>query len=373
MVNLYKFFLLFIFLFIGALDARINYSLENTNYSISQESALNRSLKTYHYNYNRTRLKAQFLEKNFFSNLSLDAINYYDHNYLRSTEFSYLKSLRSDTPFSTQSTFNDHKNNTNYAKLHRLYLGYEDDQNLLKLGLQNITMGVGRFWSPTNLFNPKNIYALEADETFGVMAINYTRYLNDTTSLHLVGSLKENKTHKYALRYKTFLNFGELALNMIHSDTTKMIGYELEANLFDSGVELRSEGAFIDSDPQDGSKLNFYQGILGAEYGFVNGLNLSFEALYSSHKFKPLEIQKNLHSDLLPNMTQSNYYAGVSTAYTFNIFLDGSLLYIENFNSHEDPFASFVLNYTLNDYNTFTIGLISQKQKTYYLRYHLAF
>jgi hypothetical protein len=31
--------------------------------------------------------------------------------------------------------------------------------------LQNISMGVGRIWTPTNSFNPKNIYALESDVT----------------------------------------------------------------------------------------------------------------------------------------------------------------------------------------------------------------
>jgi len=132
-----------------------------------------------------------------------------------------------------------------YAKLYRLYAGYEDEENRVVVGLQNITMGVGHLWTPTNLFNPRNTYALEPDEVFGVAAISYTRHFSPTTDLSIVASQKANRSFKYAASLKGFLEFGDVAANVVSSDETLMLGYEVEGNLGDTGVEVRSEGAYI--------------------------------------------------------------------------------------------------------------------------------
>jgi hypothetical protein len=345
--------------------ADIDYTVQNSNIQINE---------AYSYNYNRLRLNMNYTDDDYFATLIADGVNYYGQSYINSHEFNILSGVKSDTPYKTQTSFRDYEDGLAYAKLYRLYGGYQDIDNRVTFGLQNITMGVGRFWNPTNLFNPKNIYAIEPDETFGVMALSYIRYLNDTTSINVLSSVKEDETLKYALRYKTFLEYGDVALDFMYSDTTKMLGYELEANLFDTGVEVRSEGAYVESslnNTQD--KVDFYQAILGAEYGFVNGLSLTVETLYSSQDFNSSQMLSNLNSDIISNMTSSKFYAGASLSYVFNIFLDGSILYIDSFEKQEDAFTSATLNYTLNDYNSFVFGVMSQEDEIYYIKYQLAF
>jgi len=178
-----------------------------------------------------------------------------------------------------------------------------------------------------------------------------------------------------------------IALNLVGSDETKMAGYEIEGNLADTGIELRSEGAYIKNKlriTQDTKETKeFFQGILGADYGFENGLSVVAEALYNSEKFSYDEILLNFDSEISSNLLYSHFYMAATLSYSFNLFLDGSLLYIESFNDHNSCFVSPTVTYTLNDYNTFTLGaMLTDGSKnsefgtfsnTYYFNYKLFF
>ena len=342
---------LLLFIFPYALMADFDYRVENANISISQDVKNNATL---FYNYDRLRFRGDYTKDNFFSTIIADGVNYYGNDYTQSIGFEYLQSVKSDTPFSTQSKYYDYNNGSAYAKVYRLYAGYEDAQNRVLAGLINISMGVGRIWNPTNLFNPKNPYALEPDEVFGVAGVSYTRHVNDTSSLTVVASQRADDTFKYAGRYKSFLEFADIGISMLSSNKTKMLGYEIEANLLDTGIELRSEGAYIKDDTE------FFQGIIGADYGFVNGVTLIGEVLYSSKKFSFAEQELHLNSDISQNIVHSNVYTALSLKYSFNIFLDGSLLYIESFNEADSRFISPSLTYTLNDYNALVLSSMLQ-------------
>ncbi len=350
------------------LYADFSYKIENTNFTISQESALPNSDKTYLYNYDRLRLRADYTKGEFFSTFIGDGVNYYGESYINSIDYAYVKFQKSDTPFQTQSEYKNYQNGAAYAKLYRLYGGYEDNANRVVVGLQNISMGVGRIWNPTNLFNPINSYALEPDETFGVAAVSYTRHIARNANITAVISQKEDSSLKYALKFKAFLDFADVGLNVISSDETTMIGYEIEGNLGESGVELRSEGAYINNE------VEFFQGIVGADYGFVNGITLTAEALYSSKTFSEEQILLHYNSEIFSNLVPSNFYTALSLTYSFNIYLDGALLYIEGFDGDKSRYIAPTLTYTLNDYNSFTLGAMSQNSKeTYFLKWQLSF
>jgi hypothetical protein len=369
------------------LFADIDYSVTNTNFTISQGSIFPNDERRYVYNYDRLRLRADLSEENFFATIIGDGVNYLGHDYVSSSSFEYIKLLKSDTSFATQSNYYDYYEGNVYAKLYRLYAGYEDENNRVVVGVQNITMGVGRIWNPTNLFNPRNTYALEPDEIFPVTAICYTRHIGDASDITIVASQKEDFTFKYALRYKTFLEFADFAFNVVYSDETKMAGYEIEANLADSGIEVRSEGAYIENSLHvtlSGiEKVEFSQGIIGADYGFENGISVIVEALYSSQSFGYDEILININSEILPNLLYSNFYIGSSLSYSFNLFLDASLGYIESFNDKNSRYITPTLTYTLNDFNTFSLGAMllngvddsefGMFSNTYYFNYALAF
>ena len=357
------------------LFAEMDTRIENSNFTINQESTT--------HNYNRLRLQSDYKHENFFGTFIGDGINYYGKELLNSSTFPFIKSQKSDTPFDTQTNFKNYGNGETYAKIYRLYGGWEDDKNRVVLGLQNITMGVGRIWTPTNIFNPKNSYALEPDETFRVAALSYTRHLDEMSQITVVSSQKENHKLKSALRYKTFFEVADVALNLIHSDETKMLGYKVEGNLADTGIEIRSEGAYIETQLQNQKKEQFFQAIVGADYGFENGITLVGEALYSSDSFDYPTIVQNINSDMLPNLHQNNFYMAANISYAFNLIFDASLLYVESFGTDNSRLIAPQVTYTLNDYNTFTLGALVNSGKkesefgsfgdTYYLRYLLSF
>lgn len=369
-----------------SLYADFDYTVNNTNFTISQGSILPSEDENYVYNYNRLRFRGDYTDDNIFSTIIADSVNYLGHDYVNSNSFEYVKRLEADVPFKTQTAYHDYYEGNTYAKLYRLYGGYEDNKNRVVLGVQNITMGVGRIWTPTNLFNPKNTYALEPDETYGVAALSYTRHLNETSQLSVVTSQKADHSFKYAAKYKSFLEYGDFGINLIRSNDTEMIGYELEGDLSNTGVEVRSEGAYIQHDLKtvnSQEEKGFFQGILGADYGFANGVSIVLEALYSSEIFSYQEVLLNLDSEILSNLVYSSLYTAVSLSYSFNIYLDTSFLYIESYNNQNSRFISPTLTYTLNDYNAFMLGAMIQNgpdgsefgdlENLYYFKYSLSF
>lgn len=371
--------LFFLLLLVHFVYADFDYTINNSNFTISQGSVLLGEEKRYIYNYNRLRFRGDYTDDGFFTTVIADAVNYLGDHYIDSDSFEYIDKIKSDTPFKTKT--ND---GPLYAKLYRLYGGYEDGKNRMVAGLQNISMGVGRIWTPTNIFNPKNSYALEPDEVFGVAAISYTRYISGTSHLNLVASQRADNSFKYAGIYKSFVGFAEIGVNAIISNDTKMAGYEIEGNLADSGIEVRSEGAYIEHTFTGTSdKKEFFQTIIGADYGFKNGVTLVLEALYSSEKFSYEEIIQNFDSEIASNLLYSNLYTAASLSYSFNIFLDASLLYIESFEAENSRFISPSLTYTLNDYNSFIFGAqiidaaseseFVSSENTYYFKWSFSF
>jgi len=369
----------FLFLSAHSVYADFDHAVNNSNFTISQGSALLGEEKRYTYNYNRLRFRGDYRDELFFATVIADAVNYLGDRYIDSDSFKYIEKIKSDTPFKTKT--ND---GPRYAKLYRLYGGYEESQNRVVIGLQNISMGVGRIWTPTNIFNPKNSYALEPDEVFGVAALSYTRYISTASHMNIVASQRADESFKYALRYKAFVGFAEMGVDAMISDDTKMAGYEIEGNLADTGIEVRSEGAYIEHSFADTSdKEKFFQGIVGADYGFKNGVTLVLEALYSSKKFSYQEIAQSFDSEIASNLVSSELYTAFSLSYSFNIFLDGSLLYIESFDGKESRFVSPSLTYTLNDYNSFMVGAqivggnsnsgFGSSDNTYYFKWSLSF
>ncbi len=84
-----------------------------------------------------------------------------------------------------------------------------------------------------------------------------------------------------------------------------------------------------------------------------------------------------------PNLLYLHFYMATTLSYSFNLFLDASLLYIESFNDQNSRFISPIITYILNDYNTFTLGAMltcgskssefGMFSNTYYFNYKLSF
>jgi len=362
--------------------AEFDWTLEDNNFTISAPS--NFTAQRYLYNFDRLRFQLNFNQDNLFATAILDGNTFYGKKYVNSLDYQFAQQFQPDTTFTTQSNWYSSNSTQFNAKVYRLYAGFENDNNRLVVGLQNITMGVGRLWTPTNIFNPNNPFAIEPDETPGVAAINYSRHLTDMSELSAVVSKRADDSTKYALRYKAFVGFGDFAIDYIKSTQSEMLGFEVEGNLAGTGIEIRSEIAHIKTMLLNQNKqTKFTQIILGADYGFKNGISLSTEALYSSKTFTRSQQLDNFNAEISNNIAFSHLSLGVVLTYSFNINFDISVTAIQSFNDNNSLFISPVVNYSINDKYSLSLGTLINSgsdesefgkfDDTYYLKFETSF
>ena len=354
------------------------FTVENTNFLLHQPDLLDTT--EYLYDYDRLRLSAVWRGETFFMTAIGDAVNYLGYDYVHSADYEYLDALRPDIPFEVRTESQMYGAGTAYARIHRLYGGYDDGLQRLSAGIQKISMGVGRIWTPTDLYNPKNSYAMEPDEVYGVLAFSYAYALTDLSTASAVVSIRKDRSLKYAARYKGYLAFADVGIDFIQSDDTLMVGYEIEGNLFDTGAEWRSEGGYFKNDPLDAA---FFQGIIGFDYGFENGVTWAVEGLYTSQTFTYEALIADYENEIINNMVLSPFYLGTTLSYDFNLLYSGSLLYIESFDGANSRFVVPTLTYSLGDHHTFSASaMLSQGGSdsefrafgnTYYLKWAMSY
>jgi hypothetical protein len=272
---------------------------------------------------------------------------------VHSPDFALLDRIRPDIPFEVRTEAQRYGAGAAHARIHRLYGGYDTGVQRLSAGIQKISMGVGRIWTPTDLYNPKNSTALEPDEVYGVLAAVYSYAVSGLSTVTAVASVRHDRTFKYAGRYKGYLAVADVGIDVIRSVDTLMLGCELEGNLFDTGAEWRLEGGYFENDPLEAA---FFQGIAGFDYGFENGVTWAVETLYSSETFSFAQLLDHYDSEIAGNMVQSPCYAGTTLMYDFNLAFSGSLLYIESFDDANSRFVVPSLTYTVGDHHTFSAG-----------------
>lgn len=169
----------------------------------------------------------------------------------------------------------DNSNNSNKTKIYRGYLNYMDEKQIITIGKQRVPYGVGRVWNPTDIFNPINATAIESDEREGVESIRYEYAINNLSTTDVTIS-----KNKYALRVKGYIKFADLGLLALkdNKDDKNVFGYEAQGEFLDTGIELRSEGAYFKNKNTD----NYEEFIIGAQYGFENSLTILGEYKYNS-------------------------------------------------------------------------------------------
>ncbi|MCW8822428.1 MAG: hypothetical protein OQK45_09375 [Sulfurovum sp.] len=327
-----------------------NFTIENTNYTISKipYAEEDRTL----YNYNRLRLTDKIKEGNWFANIILDIENYYGEMYIEGFEYQFLRSIKADTPFDIETDAKNYGEGEVFGRLHRFSVGYTDEKHNVVFGLQKITMGVGRIWTPTDLFNPRNPLALEPDQIYGNVALSYTYALGELSQAMGVVAKREDNSYKYAGRIKGNVAIGDVAVDFFSSNDAQMIAYEIEGNLFDTGIEWRSEGGYNKDKLLD---KDFYQTILGIDYGFVNGLTVMTEWLHSTKTYTADEILNFQKSSLGYNRHLSSDYVGASVYYDFNLLYSGALSVIYS-PEDQSSFISPLIEYSISDDASVAIG-----------------
>ncbi len=346
--------------------------LENSNFVISQGFSEGERVL---YDYNRLRLYDTLRHKGWYAELIGDLKNYYGEALVNSEGFAYAEGLDADTVFATRSRSAEIGSNRAFVQLYRAYGGYADEQHTVTLGLQKISMGVGRIWSPTDLFNPQNPYALEPDEVYGVFGASYSYAFSDLAQAGVVVAQRKDHTFKYAARIKGYTGYGDAALDIIQSENALMVGYELEGDLFETGALLRSEGGYYREETLD---VAFYQAIIGADYGFEEGTTVALEWLYSSKTFDETTIADRA-SDLPDNLMHSHHYIGATASRQFGLLWFGSLAWIENIDD-ANRYLAPSMDYSLSDEMTLSAGAmvfngsgVGVENNSYYVRWFVAF
>lgn len=331
----------------GAAESETTF--ENSNFTLS--SPLEGTGRQELFNTNRFRLTEHLRAGNWFATAIGDVKNILGYNTINSVSYQTASTRRSDTVFSTQTGRYDYTEGEVYAQLYRLYGGYADEKHRFSAGLQKVSMGVGRIWNPTDLFNPKNPLALEPDEVYGVFALSYTYSLSNLSQITAVTAQRADHSFKYAGRVKGYLGFADAAINAVSADDVGMIGYELEGELLESGIELRSEGGWFND------KLlhqQFFQGLIGADYAFENSLMIIGEWLHTSRTFER-EMGLRTPAGAANNLVRSRDYLGLSAGYQFDPLLYGTFSSIMNADDWSF-YAGPSLRYSLDDDMSLGLG-----------------
>ncbi len=308
----------------------------------------------YLYNYNRLRLSDTMKEGNFFMSIIADIDNYYGSGYIDSYEYKYLRSINADTPFDIETNAKNYGKGEVFGRLHRFNMGYVDEKHNVVFGLQKVSMGVGRIWTPTDLFNPRNPLALEPDQIYGAYALSYTYAMGTLTQVMGVVAKRHDDSYKYAGRVKTNMDVADIAVDLFSSNDAQMIAYEIEGNVFDTGIEWRSEGGYYKDKLLD---KEFYQAILGADYGFVNGLTVTAEWLHSSEIYSADEILLTQNNTLSNNRHLSSDYLGAYAYYDFNLLINGAISIVYDIDD-QSSFISPLLEYSLGDDSSLALGAL---------------
>lgn len=245
--------------------------------------------------------------------------------------------------------------NRNINKIYRAYWQYTQNKSMLTIGRQRVSLGVGKIWNPIDVFNPINIEDIESNERKGDDIVKYQYDINEQLNLNVILAEK-----KKAIRLKRYFNFADMSLIALNDNIANedMLGFDLQGELLETGVELRSEGGFF-KPKQEGK--NYQNWIIGAEYAFQNSL------------IALIEYKKN---------TKNNDNLATSFAYSLSFLSNINAIIIHNLDDNSNM-QSISLDYSLSDDKTLDIGFYSYQgnDKTqygdnptsYYLKFFIHF
>lgn len=332
-----KKYLFFFCSFLFLHGAQSEFAFENTNYILHSKSALDD--KPYMYDFNRFRITNDWSFDEVRFKIIADNENIISNEFLKTKEFDSLSTYEPDLPFETNSEFAGDDNLQNRFKLHRAYGEYFSQKHAITFGLFNTPFGVGRIWTPVDVFSPLNSLSLEVDEREGNFGAKYEYAINDLSALQVVISqTKEAKTKK-AIRAKGYLDFADFAVLAVETNLFKMAGYEFDSEILDTSIGFRSEGGIFE-DKATQNSYNKY--ILGVDYGFENSF-FTLEYLHS---------QINQYT----NIKEDSSYLGLHASFTPSMLWNLNFLAIRNLDDESFVFYPSAV-YSLSDEETLSFGL----------------
>ncbi|MCL5029430.1 MAG: hypothetical protein M1480_10505 [Bacteroidetes bacterium] len=246
-----------------------------------------------------------------------------------------------------------HQNNFNVTHyFDRLYFRQGFDQGNIIIGRQRIAWGVGRVWSPTDLFNPINPANFGKIEKDGVDAAAITYSFGNFTDLNIVYN-PQNKFSESNTGFRLRTNFDKYDFALVggYFDKRIITGGDFAGNFFDAGI--RGEG--IISMDKENLNNNFLKLIFGMDNQFTSKLYGLFEYQYNGegalNKFDYDLL--GLYEGRIINLSRN--YIVVSASYQLTALLTTTVSNNSNLND-----GSGYLNlsgvYSLTDNSSLTAG-----------------
>ena len=148
----------------------------------------------------------------------------------------------------------------------RLYVKQMFTVGEFVLGRQRISMGTGRIWNPTDLFNPINPANFSKIEKDGVDAFTGRIYLGSFTDFSfVVNPYDDFRKHNIGAKFRGNLAEYDFSCLIGRFGDRNVIGADFAGNFFDAG--FRGEGIY--SAPAHHGSNGFVKGILGFDNQFT--------------------------------------------------------------------------------------------------------
>lgn len=223
----------------------------------------------------------------------------------------------------------EHHSLQSKSSIYRGYLQYRGVTHFWSVGKQRIPLGVGRIWNPIDAFNPIDSEAIETDERAGTNSVRYEYAISELANID--ATIAEGKG---AVQVKGYLNYADVGLVGLwdEDEHQDIFGWEIEGELPNTGIELRSEGGSFHNRSTGERHTEF---ILGAEYGFANSLTLLTEYNYSDE-------------------TKIGYLAGLAS-YQLSMLWFCNLLVLNNLDD-QSGYVAPSLEYSLSDDMSLSAG-----------------
>lgn len=168
-----------------------------------------------------------------------------------------------------------------YAARHfidRLYFKQLFSVGEFVLGRQRISMGTGRIWNPTDLFNPINPANFAKIEKDGVDAFTGRVYLGSFTDLSFVYNPYDDFDHQnIGLKFRSNLAEYDFSVLVGQFGDRDVLGADFAGNFFDAGFRGEAIYSGLHGDFSDG----FVRGIVGFDNQFTPELYALIEYQYN--------------------------------------------------------------------------------------------
>lgn len=341
------FFVIFSIIFLSAVvpaRAATDLQVSDTNFIFSGKSAIDG--KSYTYDYNRLRVRGDYTGEKLKLKLILDNENILGGSYIESRDYIDAANADYNLLFDPRLDLIEKGDLQNRLYLYRLSAELSFDDTVASIGLMRVPFSIGRVWNPTDVFNPVNPLAVEKQERLGVVAGQVVHYFGEFGRLQMTASLREGgDPDKFGLRAKTLVHGVDAGLSCIAGRDLVMVGGELEGNPGETGIELRAEGGWFRIDATD---REYFRGLAGLEYGFVQGYTVTVEYLYNGAGFTHKADYGGFVADVTGSGSLGRDYLALLVAKDITPLMSGGLSLIGNLNDQSLFFAP-TLKYSVSD------------------------